>query len=220
MNGLAKVFARIAAILSRWLLKREWNELHPHLIRVYQIHQKDSQGCPSLLAQQLLISGEDHRFFDHGGIDPIAICRAIWRCLALRRLEGASTIEMQLIRVLSGRYERSISRKIREMGLATLVSEAVPKEALPAIYLRIGYFGWRMTGIRAVCRRTRLNPHSLSPFEAAKLVAQLKYPQPKVISTRRRQQIDTRARHLLRLHARHREGTTYLGLAGPAYATV
>jgi len=188
-------------------------KLRAELTRVYRSHV-NAAGChPTALAQQLLISGEDHRFFRHGGIDPIAICRATWRGIVLGRPEGASTIEMQLVRVVSGRFERSLRRKLREMALATLVTRAIPKEALPAVYLRIGYFGWRMNGFENACRRLELSLVGLTPAQTARLVARLKYPQPHATGSERWNQINTRAQHLLRLHSLHKCSRAYAGLA-------
>jgi len=208
-----RALARTVSLVALWLLRREWLKLRAELIREYRLHV-DAAGChPTALAQQLLISGEDHRFFRHGGIDTIAICRAIWRGIVLGRPEGASTIEMQLVRVVSGRFERSLRRKLREMALATLVARAIPKEALPAVYLRIGYFGWRMNGFEDACRRLGLGAAALTPAQTAGLVARLKYPQPRATGPERWNQINARAQHLLRLHSLHRCGRTYAGLA-------
>lgn len=207
-----KIFAKLVSILGLWFVRREWHELRDRLTQVYKSHRVDHTGSPSILAQQLLISGEDHRFFDHYGIDIIAICRAVWRGVVLQRREGASTIEMQVVRVVSGRYECTLRRKVREMVLATLVTREIPKGALPAVYLRLGYFGWRMNGFSAACRHINHSPECLTPFETARLVAQLKYPQPCETSPRRRAQIEVRARHLLRLQGSHRQNRTYLGL--------
>jgi membrane carboxypeptidase/penicillin-binding protein PbpC len=216
-----KGFARLVAIVALWFVRREWLELRERLARAYKSHKDDYTGCPSILARQLLISGEDHRFFGHSGIDLIAVCRSVWRGVVFRRPEGASTIEMQVVRVVSGKYERTLARKVREMALATLVTRAIPKEALPAIYLRLGYFGWRMNGFSAACRCIGRCPASLAQIDTARLVARLKYPQPCEISPHRRAQIDMRARHLLRLHASHRLDHTFLGLVRkPAYATI
>ena len=216
-----KRFAQLVSILALWLVRQEWFELRDRLVQVYKSHNGDFAGCPSILAQQLLISGEDHRFFRHGGIDLIAICRAVWHGVVFQRREGASTIEMQVVRVVSQRYERTIQRKVREMALATLVTRVIPKEALPAIYLRLGYFGWRMNSFAAARRCIGVYPALLTPLETARLVARLKYPQPHNVSVHRRAQIDVRARHLLQLYVRHRNDHTYLGLmTQSAYAPV
>lgn len=219
MSTLSRLFARVAAVVAARVLKREWHDLRPRLAALYAAHISDVASCPPLLAQQLLISGEDHRFFTHAGVDLIAVLRSVWRRTVLGRVEGASTIEMQVVRVVSGRCERTLQRKLREIGLAVLIGQIVPKKALPSIYLRIGYFGWRMTGFAAACRRIRRTPNSLSPFETAALVARLKYPQAQTLSQRKADRISRRAQHLLSLHCRHRQGATYFGLARPEYAT-
>jgi len=208
-----RVLSRIVAFFAARLLRHEWPGLRVQLAKVYrsQIHATDF--CPTALAQQLLISGEDHRFFSHGGIDPISICRAIWRGIVLRRPEGASTIEMQVVRVVSGRFERSIRRKVHEMALATFVSREIPKKDLPAVYLWIGYFGWRMNGFEAACRRLGVDAEALTPCDTARLVARLKYPEPQEALPERRNKINVRAQHLLRLYEKHKSSRAYSGLA-------
>lgn len=210
---IMRVVSRIISLFALCILRREWIDLRVQLAKVYRSCVGVDCFRPSTMAQQLLILGEDHRFYSHGGIDPIAICRAIWRGVFLSKPEGASTIEMQIIRVVSGRYERTLRRKIREIGLATLLCREVPKEALPALYLRIGYFGWRMNGYEAACRRLGVSPEELTGNEAARLVARLKYPQPRCTGLKRWNQINVRAEHLLRLHSVCKYGQTYIGLA-------
>ncbi|MCJ7484692.1 MAG: transglycosylase domain-containing protein [Candidatus Aminicenantes bacterium] len=207
------MLSQIVALFAKMLLSREWLGLRIRLAKVHRSHINAVRFGPTVLAQQLLISGEDHRFFSHGGIDLIAVCRAIWRSIVLRRPEGASTIEMQVVRVVSGRFERSIRRKVREMALATLVSREIPKSALPAVYLRIGYFGWRMNGFEAACRRLGVDVEALTAADTARLVARLKYPEPQEVQPKRWHKINSRAQHLLRLHAIHKYNRAYLGLA-------
>jgi len=205
--------SRIISFFALWILRREWQKLRVQLAKLHRSYVGVDRFRPTTLAQQLLILGEDHRFFSHGGIDPIAICRAIWRGIFLRKTEGASTIEMQIVRVVGGRYERTLGRKIREMALATLVCREVPKEALPTLYLRIGYFGWRMNGYEAGCRRLGVSPEELTDNETARLVARLKYPQPRFTRPERWNKINVRGQHLLRLHSVCKYRRTYIDLA-------
>jgi len=155
------------------------------------------KDIPPVLAQQLLISGEDHRFFRHGGVDPI-------------------------VRVVSGRFERTFKRKIREIAIATLLTSVIPKEQLPALYLQIGYYGWHMNGFGEACRRLGINIDSLTPVETAQLVARLKYPQPRFTPPGRWNQINIRGQHLLRLYIEHKSGRTYKDLINvmPIYETI
>jgi membrane peptidoglycan carboxypeptidase len=133
--------------------------------------------------------------------------------------EGASTIEQQIVRVITGRYERTLRRKIREIFLAVLVARFFPKAVLPAVYLAIGYYGWRMNGYVQACRRLGLSPQVLTPEEAAGLVARLKYPQPQDASFIRMLQIDRRAKHLRCLHQRHIFAGKYGHLNGKTIRT-
>jgi penicillin-binding protein 1A len=167
-----------------------------------------------LIMQRLLVSGEDHRHERHKGFDLRAICRAIWRWLAYNRHEGASTIEQQIVRVLTNRFERTLRRKLRELLLATLLSEALPKAAMPRLYLSIGYYGWRMNGFQQACQRLGLRPDTLSLDTAAALVARLKYPEPHLARFKRLQQIDRRRQHLKQLYWHHLANGTYNYLGG------
>ena len=146
---------------------------------------------------RLLVLGEDHRIALHPGVDPLALCRAGWRTFVRGRREGGSTIAMQLVRVLTGRFERSWRRKVHEMVLAVLVTRHVPRAELPALYLSVAYFGWRMNGLSQACRRLRIDPTTCYLRESAMLVARLKYPEPRVCSPARRLQITRRAEYLM-----------------------
>lgn len=185
------------------MLLPEWPAVRQRIVREWTLLSRSPESVPPLVAQQLLVSGEDHRHGSHPGFDVIAIGRAAWRRMSCGSHEGASTIEQQIVRVVTGRYQRTYRRKAREILLAVLVAQSFPKAALPAIYLRIAYYGWRMNGYREACRRLRIDCTSLSLHDAAKLVARLKYPQPRRSPARRALQIDQRARHLCALYRRH-----------------
>ena len=200
--------------VARLILRREWSSLKQSLNLEYKHYLTDEDNSVSPFFSRLLISGEDHRYFGHNGIDLIAICRVLWRRLAWGVREGASTIEMQTVRILTRRYERTFRRKIKEMLLATSVTYVISKEELPAVYLRIAYFGWRMNGLNQACRRLDLNSSFLTFYEAAALIARLKYPEPRQAPLPRRKQILRRAQHLIKLHQRHSEQGVYELLDG------
>ena len=83
------------------------------------------------------------------------------------------------------------------MVLAVLVTRHVSSGELPALYLSIAYYGWRMNGFFQACRRLQIDPGTCSLRESAMLVARLKYPEPRVCSTRRRLQITRRAEYMM-----------------------
>ncbi len=191
-------------------MKKEWGFLETSLRNSYENYIKSSYQS-SILEHKLLISGEDHRFFSHYGFDLIAILRALWRNFAFNKHEGASTIEQQVVRTLTGNYERTIQRKLKEIFLATLVKNVIPKQDLPGLYLDIAYYGWRMNGFRQACLRLKLDPKNLHISQAASLVARLKYPEPKRASFNRITQIQCRSNHLIFLFNKHSLTTIYSG---------
>ena len=146
---------------------------------------------------RLLVLGEDQRIALHPGVDPLALCRAAWRTYGCGRREGGSTVAMQLVRILTGRFERSWRRKADEMVLAMLMTRHVPRDEMPALYLSVGYYGWGMNDFVHACRRLCIDPMCCSLQEAAMLVARLKYPEPRSCSAGRRLQIARRSEYLL-----------------------
>lgn len=202
------VFQVISSLIEHFL-KADWQLVCARLDVERAVLLDDRRIRPGLLAQELLVSGEDHRHGSHKGYDPIAIARACWRRLGRGSREGASTIEQQVVRVITGRYERTVVRKLREIGLAILVTNNYPKDLLPAVYLSIGYYGWRMNGYHAACKRLGYIATSLSITEAANLVARLKYPHPREMSQAKFSQIERRVRHLKWLYQKHSQNGTY-----------
>ena len=194
------------------LVFKEWEKLRPILVREYQNFIYETAFAPPLMTQKLLISAEDHRFFSHPGFDLIAICRCIYRRTMCGKIEGASTIEQQIVRTLTGQYKRTIRRKIKEILLAVLLTSVVPKRDLPGLYLQIGYYGWRMNSFREACLRLGLDARNMSLPDAAGVIARLKYPEPRLSSGKREAQIGNRASHLMKLHSIHASISIYRGL--------
>ena len=183
-------------------ISEDWMQLKKEVDRVwrdYSCHRKDQ---PNAQMCRLLIVGEDHRFKYHPGFDPIALCRAAWRTAFRGRREGGSTIAMQLARVLTRKYDATILRKTHEIALAVWLTRYVPREDLPGLYLWVAYYGWRMNNFRQACDRQGINPASRDLYTAAKLVACLKYPQPRIVSAKRRWKIKKRCSYLLERYHR------------------
>jgi len=151
---------------------------------------------PTLVA--FLIAAEDHRFNSHPGVDLISLFRAMWRTLFCGKREGGSTIAMQLVRVITGRYERTIGRKIVEIYFAVRLTKLVPKSDIPKLYLSIAYFGWQMNGLKQASSRLNINPVSLSFLDAANIVARLKYPEPRRLDNNRLAKINCRVKYVIK----------------------
>jgi len=160
---------------------------------------------------KLLIAAEDHRFMSHHGVDYIALCRATWRTLFCGRREGGSTIAMQLVRVLTNKYDITLSRKFSESYLAIRLTKNIPKDKIISLYLSVAYFGWNMNGIIEAIQKLNLDQNNLSQYDAASLIARLKYPEPKVKSLHRKNLIEIRAKYILsryeKLFLRRVDGT-------------
>ena len=181
-----------------------WAELK-HAVDGTRARLASAELRPSERMCELLVVGEDHRIGYHPGVDPVAMCRAAWRTYGCGRREGGSTVAMQFVRVLTGQFEKSLRRKAREIALAILVTRYASRHELPALYLTVGYYGWRMNGLVDACGRLGIDPDQCSLQEAAMMVARLKYPQPKNCSRTRWLQITRRSEYLIeRLEAHGR----------------
>jgi len=92
---------------------------------------------------QAVVAAEDHRFFDHHGIDAIRIAgAAVTNMTGNRRyLVGASTLTQQLVKNTLLSPEQTISRKLREQALAMLLERRLPKARILELYLNDVYLG-------------------------------------------------------------------------------
>jgi penicillin-binding protein 1A len=96
---------------------------------------------------------EDHRFYEHGGVDYEGIARAAWKDLrAGQVVQGGSTITQQLVRNLYISKERTLSRKIKEACLAIKLSRARSKDWILGQYMNQVYYGNHAYGIEAAAQ--------------------------------------------------------------------
>jgi len=193
----------ILKLIGRIFYYHEWSYIKKKIDDKILHLKQYPQNIPPLILQHALLSGEDHRFFDHPGYDKIAICRAIWKRITKSSREGASTIEQQLVRIITGDRRYSMKRKIKEISLAVLLVDEYPKLILPSIYLHLSYFGWRMNGILQACERLNISFSNMSIHEAVSLIARLKYPEPRMSPITRKTQIRRRANYILQLYKKH-----------------
>ncbi|MCI8665389.1 MAG: transglycosylase domain-containing protein [Dorea sp.] len=97
-----------------------------------------------------VISIEDHRFREHMGIDPIAVCRALWADIrAMSFKEGGSTITQQLAKNLLFTQEKSIVRKAAEVFAVMEIESEYSKEEIFELYVNTAAFGSGYEGIYA-----------------------------------------------------------------------
>ena len=89
-----------------------------------------------------VVAVEDHRFYNHGAIDPIAIARAVWTNVKSFELrEGGSTITQQLAKNIYFTQEKTALRKIAEIFMAFEIERNCDKDKILELYLNTSYFG-------------------------------------------------------------------------------
>lgn len=124
-----------------------------------------------------LIATEDHRFYDHEGVDLRRTLAAVYHTLR-GNTQGASTISMQLARNLYPKrigYSRTPVRKAREIITAVKLERSLSKDTILELYLNTVPFGNRAFGIESASRRYFDRPASgLELQEAALLIGLLK----------------------------------------------
>ncbi|MCC8940776.1 penicillin-binding protein 1C [Bradyrhizobium sp. Arg68] len=122
---------------------------------------------------KLLFAYEDKRFYEHHGVDPLALSRAAFQ-LGTRGhiVSGGSTITMQLARLMEPRQQRSLYAKLRQMVRAVELEQQLSKEEILDLYLALAPFGGNLEGVRAASiAYFGKEAKRLSLAEAALLVA-------------------------------------------------
>jgi len=175
-----------------------WGKITEKVVQ-YRNECTDTQYFNKLC--EFLVAAEDHRFWQHHGVDLISLARAIWKTKIHKKREGGSTVAMQLVRTITGDYNLSLRRKIREIYYALKVSSFLKKHEVLKIYLSIAYFGWNMHGIEQACKRLGYDIQNLTNYEAASLIARLKYPEPRYFSKSKSKLITYRAEYIIKRYA-------------------
>ena len=103
--------------------------------------------------QHAFVAVEDHRFFSHPGVDPIALGRAIVHNLREPgTVEGGSTLTQQLARTLFLSNQKSYVRKIREAVLAVMIDAKLSKAQILELYLNRIYLSAGVYGVETMSR--------------------------------------------------------------------
>lgn len=103
--------------------------------------------------QDAFVAVEDVRFYDHIGIDPRGILRALWANIIGGDIaEGGSTITQQLAKNAYLTQERTMKRKIQEMFLALQLERQYTKQEILELYLNQIYFGQGAYGVQAAAQ--------------------------------------------------------------------
>jgi len=93
---------------------------------------------------------EDRRFYQHGGVDPVGILRAVVADIRARKfVQGGSTITQELVRNLYLTRERTLKRKLIEACLAIKLADHWSKSRILTAYMNEVYYGNHAYGIEA-----------------------------------------------------------------------
>ena len=110
------------------------------------------ENIPKKLIQAVLAT-EDSRFYEHHGLDPIGIARALMVTINKGGAsQGASTITQQLARNFFLTPEKTLIRKAKEVILAIEIENALNKQEILELYLNKIYLGYRSYGVAAAAK--------------------------------------------------------------------
>jgi penicillin-binding protein 1A len=117
---------------------------------------------------------EDRRFYQHGGVDPVGIMRALVDDIRAGKIvEGGSTITQELVRNLYLTHARTVQRKLTEACLAIKLSRQWSKQQILTAYLNEVYYGNHAYGIEAAAETYFSKPASDLTLDESALLAGL-----------------------------------------------
>jgi penicillin-binding protein 1C len=93
---------------------------------------------------------EDRNFYQHPGVDPLALCRAFWSSYVVgERPIGASTISMQVARLRWNLWTRTIPGKLAQIFRSIQLTRHYSKDEIFAAYLNLASYGRNIEGVEA-----------------------------------------------------------------------
>jgi penicillin-binding protein 1A len=137
----------------------------------------DARRLPAHVPQAFLAI-EDRRFYEHLGVDPWGIARAMGANLSSGGVvEGGSTITQQLAKLAFLSSDRTAARKIQEAILALWLETWLSKDEILSRYMSSVYFGDNVYGLRAASNHYfSRRPEELTVGQAAMLAGLVKAP--------------------------------------------
>ena len=117
---------------------------------------------------------EDRRFYQHGGIDPVGILRALLADVTAGHIvQGGSTITQELVRNLYLSREKTLQRKVVEACLAIKLARSWSRDRILTAYLNDVYYGNHAYGIGAAAETYFSVPADRLTLEQAAVLAGL-----------------------------------------------
>ncbi|WP_105384484.1 penicillin-binding protein 1C [Neorhizobium alkalisoli] len=166
---------------GRWRLKTAAQDVDPRFLK-------------------MLVAYEDQRFYSHAGVDPLALGRAALQFITNGRIvSGASTLSMQVARLIEPRENRSFSAKFLQLVRALQIERRLSKQEILEIYLTHAPYGGNLEGVRAASLAYfGKEPRRLTVAEAALLVALPQSPEGRRPDRHARNAKEARERVLVR----------------------
>ncbi|HEY1476985.1 MAG TPA: PBP1A family penicillin-binding protein [Chthoniobacterales bacterium] len=166
----------VGKIPERSLVYDMDGKVYSRLFGENRILVEDDKVSP--LFKKALLAREDSRFFQHHGIDPVGIFRALTHDLMhLGVREGGSTITQQLARNSFTLGGRDLSRKILEAFVACRIESSYSKDQILGFYINRIYFGSGLYGLETASQAYFGKPSAdLTLSEAALLAGLIRSP--------------------------------------------
>ena len=126
--------------------------------------------------QNALIAIEDHKFYEHDGISPTSILRAILANVSEGEVaQGGSTLTQQFVKNTFLTHEQTMERKIEEAILSVVLEDKYSKDEILEMYLNTTYFGAGATGIHQASKAYFGKHVNRLTLEEAAVLAALPY---------------------------------------------
>ena len=183
---LAVALIAVTAITGAWTVRHGW--------AIYRLNRGvgdtvfyDAAGRPwfrldeqrrdvpldqiSTYFKDAVIAVEDHRFYLHPGLDPIALTRATFHNLTSDSTQGGSTITQQLARTLYLSNVKTYGRKAQEAVLTAMLEILLSKREILQLYLNRVYLSGGIYGVETMSRKMFRKPASKLTLAEAALIA-------------------------------------------------
>ncbi|MGV8935495.1 MAG: penicillin-binding protein 1C [Allorhizobium sp.] len=159
-DGEGQLLRAFATREGRWRLKTTASEVDPQFVA-------------------MLLAYEDRRFYDHHGVDLLALGRAALQLIGSGHIvSGGSTLSMQVARLIEPRRERSFLAKFIQIARALQIERRLDKAAILDLYLTHAPYGGNLEGVRAASLAYfGKEPRRLTVAESALLVALPQLPE-------------------------------------------
>ncbi len=116
------------------------------------LYVRDPEDLPAFL-KKALVAAEDGTFYKHGGVNYLAIGRAMLTNLkSMETRQGGSTLTQQLAKLLFTTRKRTYGRKAFEMLCARKLESKFTKDQILLLYLNLAYFGHGLYGVESASR--------------------------------------------------------------------